>query len=301
MKRFYSYAVIGLLVIPAFVHAQEQPKKTLPPKVAPPPPKVVPPPKRAILDKKFVVPFELIKTQHMVVSVKVNGKGPYRLVFDTGAPDSLVSTKVAKEAEVYDKDHKKPFFSLFGAMGQVKLRQVELGELKANDLSAQVLDHPTVQAISTYVGPIEGILGFTFYARYKMSIDYEKKQITFEPNDYVPGDVMKKIVERLSSADARNKKGPVLAPAGLLGIRVGKETSDEDAGVTVKDVLADSPAATAGFKVGDRLLTLDGRWTDSVTDCYLAATLVRPGTPVTANVLRDGKKLKLKLTVRAGL
>jgi len=282
MSRFYSYVLVGLLAMPAFVHAQDEPKK-----------------KEAA--KKFVVPFELIKTQHMVVSVKVNGKGPYRLVFDTGAPDSLVSNKVAKEAEVFGKDHKKPFFSLFGSMGQVKIKQVELGDLKADDLSAQVLDHPTVQAIASFVGPIEGILGFTFYARYKMSIDYEKKEMTFEPNTYVPGDVMKQMMEKLTSPDMQKKKAPILAPAGLLGIRVAKETTDEDAGVTVKDVLADSPAAAAGFKTGDRLLTLDGRWTDTVADCYLAATLLRPGTPATANVLRDGKKLNLKLTVRAGL
>ena len=243
-------------------------------------------------DKKVTVPFELIKTQHMVVSVKVNGKGPYRLVFDTGAPDSLVSNKVAKESGMFPKDFKKPFFAPFGSMGQMKIKELELGDLKAQDLSATVLDHPTVQAISSFVGPIEGILGFTFYARYKMSIDYEKKEITFEPNTYVPGDVMKEMMDRLTGPNAQKKKAPVLAPAGLLGIRVGKEAADENAGVTVKDVLADSPAAAAGFKAGDRLLTLDGRWTDTVADCYLAATLVSPRHPGDGEVLRDGKKLE---------
>ena len=64
-------------------------------------------------------------------------------------------------------------------------------KLKAKNVSTMVLDHPTVQAIAAFVGPIEGILGFTFYARYKTSIDYEKKLITFEPSTYEPGDVMK--------------------------------------------------------------------------------------------------------------
>ena len=39
----------------------------------------------------------------------------------------------------------------------------------------------------------------------------------------------------------------------------------------MKDVLPESPAALAGIKTGDRLLTLDGRWTDTVADCYIAA------------------------------
>lgn len=46
------------------------------------------------------VPFEILKTGHIVVSVKVNEKGPYRLLFDTGAPVTLISSKVATEAKV---------------------------------------------------------------------------------------------------------------------------------------------------------------------------------------------------------
>ena len=42
------------------------------------------------------VPFDLLKTQHMTVMVKVNGAGPFRLIFDTGAPVTLLSNKVAK-------------------------------------------------------------------------------------------------------------------------------------------------------------------------------------------------------------
>src|SRR5262249_457786 len=46
--------------------------------------------------KTVTVPFELLKTQHMVVEAKINGKGPYRLIFDTGAPVNLLNNKVAK-------------------------------------------------------------------------------------------------------------------------------------------------------------------------------------------------------------
>jgi len=31
------------------------------------------------------VPFELLKSGHMAGNVKVNGKGPFKLIFDTGA------------------------------------------------------------------------------------------------------------------------------------------------------------------------------------------------------------------------
>ena len=143
---------------------------------------------------------------------QINGKGPYRFVFDTGATYSLVNNKVAKEAELFSKDFKKPLIAFFGVMGQVKMKTLELGDLKAENASAMVLDHPTVEAISKFVGPIEGILGFTFYARYKMSIDYEKNLITFEPGEYQPaGSDMEAMVKKIM---AQKSEGPrILAPA----------------------------------------------------------------------------------------
>ena len=268
MKRILTVGLILAFAVPIQVFAQGDTKKKDPP-------------------KKYVVPFELIKTQHMVVNVKVNGKGPYRLVFDTGAPDSLLSTKVAKEAELFGKDHKRPFFAPFGSMGQAKVKEIQLGDLKAEKISATVLDHPTVEAIGKFVGPIEGILGFTFYARYKMSINYEKSEITFEENTYEPGDVMKVMMDKMMANSAR-PKAAVLAPAGLIGIKVEKAKDDDAAGVLVKEVMSDSPAAVAGLKAGDRLLTLDGRWTDTVNDCYMAAGQVKLELPVPCR-WRDGK------------
>ncbi len=53
--------------------------------------------------------------------------------------------------------------------------------------------------------------------------------------------------------------------------------------------------------MGDRLLTLDSRWTDSVADTFLAATTVKPGKVVTLVVSRDGKEVKLTVTPGKGL
>ena len=89
------------------------------------------------------VPFELLKTQHMVVNVKINGKGPYRLIFDTGAPVTLINNKVAKEAEVLPKDFKPPIFALFGSVGQFKMKS--LGRL---DLSLPRSQHRLLESSS---------------------------------------------------------------------------------------------------------------------------------------------------------
>ena len=106
-------------------------------------------------DKAATVPFELLKTRHMAVMMKVNGKGPYRLIFDTGAPVVLLNSKIGKQAGLVKG--KQPVFSLFNAAGQVKVDKLELGDLTAENVSAVVMDHPTVEAISKALGPIDGI------------------------------------------------------------------------------------------------------------------------------------------------
>src|SRR5215472_11945129 len=96
--------------------------------------------------KPVVVPFEVLKTGHMTVMVKVNGKGPYKLIFDTGAPITLLNNKVAKEAGLL-KGMRKPLFSFFGSMGDVKVKELDVGGQKAANIVAIVMDHPTVEAI----------------------------------------------------------------------------------------------------------------------------------------------------------
>jgi hypothetical protein len=248
--------------------------------------------------KPAKVPFETLKTQHIVVTVKINGKGPYRLIFDTGAPVSILSVKVAKESGVVADDDKAAGLMLLGQMPEHKIKTLEIGELKAENLSTMVINHPTVAAIDKALGPVDGIIGLTFFAKYKTTIDYRAKEMTFVPVDFRPPDILTGVMAIMKNPTTQKK---VLAPAGQWGFSVTKEAQDEAAGISVKDVLPDSPASQAGLKPGDRLLTLEGRWTDSVADCYQAASFVRPGTAARLVVIREGKELELTVKVARGL
>jgi hypothetical protein len=250
--------------------------------------------------KPVAVPFELLLTKHMLVKIKINGKGPYRVVFDTGAAVSLLSTKAAKDAGMMAADAPQPLLNLFGPAEPTKIKSLELGSLKAQNVPIIILDHPTIQAMSQVpgFGPVEGILGFPFFARYTMTLDYQAKELTFAPNGYEPADVL----QVLNAIMTSTKPGPkVLAPAAVWGITVDKKKDDETAGVTITQVRAASPAAKAGLQAGDRLLTLDDRWTDSVADCYLAAGYVKPGTEVCVTIQRGDKELTLKISPQRGL
>lgn len=253
----------------------------------------------AVPPKAISVPFELLQTQHMAIQVKINGTGPYRVIFDTGAPINLLNNKVAKQAGIFPKNFRAPFFTLFGSMGQFDIKELEVGDLKVEKLSTIVMDHPTVSLMAQVFGPIEGIIGFSFFARYQMTLDYQAKTLTFVPNNYEPPDMMKRMMTMMAAPN--NTKTKILAPAGQWGFRVAKDADDQKDGVNVTEVLAGSPAAKAGLQVGDRLLTLDGRWTDSVPDCYEAAGYVRPGNEARLVVQREGKEMALTVMVDAGI
>jgi S1-C subfamily serine protease len=154
-----------------------------------------------------------------------------------------------------------------------------------------------VSLIDKFMGPVEGLVGFPFFARYKMTIDYQKKEMTFAPGTFDPPDVMKTMMKTIMAGNQKK----ILAPAGQWGFKVAKESKDAEPGVNVKEVLAGSPAAKGGLKAGDRLLILAGRWTDSVADCYAAASYVAPGTEARLRIRRDGKEMELTVKVQAGL
>src|SRR5262249_10520849 len=145
--------------------------------------------------------------------------------FDTGAPVTLLNNKVAKESGLFPKNFRQPLFAPFGSMGQFTISTLEVGDLKARNVSTIVMDHPTVGAIAKLLGPIEGIVGFSFFPRYKMTIDYQAKQLTFVPVNFKPPDIMQKIALALLTRDKPVKK--VLAPGGQWGLRVEKKTDDE--------------------------------------------------------------------------
>jgi hypothetical protein len=254
--------------------------------------------------KPVVVPFKLLPSRHMLIEVKLNGNGPYKMIFDTGAPLNLVNQRVGKDSGVLKK--KKAGggfgFGLFGGMSQVEVDKLQVGGVTAEDLPAIVMDHPTVGAISDAFedeyGKIEGIIGFPFFARYATTVDYQKKELTLKPNGYKPADYIGDLMDRLMSASEKGNKPRVVGAAGLWGFSVRK--ADDKPGVVIKDVFQDSPAATAGLKSGDRMLTLDGRWTDSVGDAYIAASLVKPGRAAAVVVKRDGKEVMLQVTPTKG-
>jgi hypothetical protein len=251
--------------------------------------------------KAIIVPFETLKSGHMAVQITVNGKGPYRVIFDTGAPMNLLNNKLAKEAGLL-KDAPKSILPFVGTIAEVKVNELQVGSAKTANQQAIVMDHPLVELMSKKLGPLYGIVGFPFFARYRMTIDYQTETLTLVDNGYKPANVLRSLESTLLQLmKAGDQPAKVLSPAAQWGLTAGKQAEDDEAGVDIKEVLASSAAAKAGLKAGDRLLTIDGRWTDSLADLYEIASYLKPDATVPISIKRAGLEMMLKIKLRAGL
>jgi len=92
---------------------------------------------------------------------------------------------------------------------------------------------------------------------------------------------------------------------GWLGVQIQSITRDiadglglNDAnGALVGDVTADSPAAKAGFKVGDAIVEVDGQTVKDSRDLALRISSKDPGDTVTIAYWRDGQRHQADVTL----
>jgi hypothetical protein len=84
VKRGLGIALTICLLAPAFVAGQDAKPKS-----------------------SGVVPIEILKSKHIAVQVKINDKGPFRVIFDTGAPVTFVSNNLADKADLLTEKEKK--------------------------------------------------------------------------------------------------------------------------------------------------------------------------------------------------
>jgi S1-C subfamily serine protease len=83
----------------------------------------------------------------------------------------------------------------------------------------------------------------------------------------------------------------------LSGERIKSLNLKESAGVEVRTVIADSPAAKAGLRVGDIILEVNGQKVEG-QDQFAASIGSRPpGTKIALNIWRDGVKENIAATL----
>src|SRR5262245_44129612 len=221
------------------------------------PPGCFKPPRDPQIGRSFRVPYRLTDTNHFLVRVRINGKGPFNFLVDSGAPALFVATETAKKAGLVPA--RDSFWT------PVDRLEIE-GGARLSNVKARVEDPFQLVGMNALGLPgasIDGILGFTILARFRLEIDLTKDRMTWTRLDHQPRDppVTRRKPGEADRApvgiQAMNVLGPLAKglaflmgkqpeeqqhPRGFLGFEWSERVESGRAQVQVRRVLAGSPA-----------------------------------------------------------
>ena len=251
--------------------------------------------------KTYSIPYRLTDTQHVLVRVKINGKGPYNFILDTGAPALFVSTAVCKKLGIEPDKKGWGTFDRFELEGGAVIA-------KATGRIEDPFQLKGMNKMGLAGAELHGMIGYQLLARYRMTFDFTKDKLVWTELDYTPPapqgleggstagmDAMAGLSDMLASFLGRKGKLEVL-PRGYLGI----EWLEGNGEATICKVTAGSPADKAGLKAEDRVNKFQGKSVKISSDIQRLAAKMAAGEKVTVTVQRGAETLELTLTSQEG-
>jgi len=270
--------------------------------------------------QQFQVPYQLTNTNHFLVRVRINGKGPFNLLVDSGAPALFIATATAKKIGL------KPDPAEFWT----PVNRLDLeGGAYLTGVRARVEDPFQLVGMNALGLPgasIDGILGFTILARFRLEINLTKDRMIWTRLEHEPRDppVPKHKAGKQAGApvgvQAMSMLGPLAKglaflmgkqpeeeyqPRGFLGLEWCEKSEGIPKGVFVVGVLAGSPAARGGVHPGDYIVKVNEHTITQTKDVHGALSQIRAGDRVNLVVEREpgagNQQARLTLTVGEGL
>jgi peroxiredoxin len=249
----------------------------------------------------FAVPFRLTDSGHLMVRAKINGKGPYNFIVDTGAPLVYVAEPIADKLAI--KPAKKGLTTLdeFQIEGGPTVKKLKC----TFDTPFQL---EGMNALGFAGVELHGVIGYMLLAHYKMEIDPTADRMTWTPLDFNPP-APQSIGAKNSAPTGLENLGKFMKGfSKLLGINgpqepalrgfLGVQWTEKDQTVVVQAVLPKSPAATAGIVAGDKISAVQGKDVANQGEVTAILAKITPGQQVTFVLHRaDGKK---EITITAG-
>ena len=254
------------------------------------------------------MPYRLTAVKHIVVRAKINGKGPFNFILDTGAPALFIVPEAARKAGV-DPDAKGwGVFDRFEIEGGVVLP-------KAKGRIEKPFQLEGMNGLGLGGAELHGMIGYNILARYRMEIDFTKDKMVWTPiPDFEPksplglGDnaksaaggleVMGTIMKFLGTLTGA-KAEPDYSLRGFLGVAfIDKEDAEYP---EVQSVLADGPAAKAGLKAGDQITHFQGRSVSNAEDVQRFALKLKADEEVKLTVHRGQQTMEITFKTGEGL
>jgi hypothetical protein len=249
--------------------------------------------------KIYEVPYRLTSTSHVLIRVKINGKGPYNFILDTGAPTLFVSTAVCRKLGIRASKKGLGTFDRFEIEGGVVLEKCQ-GRIE------DPFQLEGMNGLGIADAELHGIVGYTILARYRLGFDFTKSKMTWQPLNFEPpppegmdepataggGSILKFITSFLGK-----KNDSQIVTRGFWGAVLDESPS----GVVVKAVLEDGPAANAGLKSGDGLVRMRGKMVRSIADVQSEAAKLGPGETLDVEITRGHSSSTIRMKTGKGL
>jgi hypothetical protein len=256
-------------------------------------------------EKSYEVPYRLTLPKHLMVRAKINGKGPFNFILDTGAPALFFTEAVAARAGV-KADEK--------GWGECERFELEGGLVipKARGRIDTPFQLEGMNGMGLAGAEIHGLIGYNILAQYRMTIDLASDRMLWTPMAWTPerpigfgdaggsaaqgslefiGSMMKGLGGMLG-----RKATPAVTGRGQAGILL----RDEVDGVVVASVLKGSPSDTAGVKQGDRLRKVADRSVTSSSEALDFAAKHAAGKTLALQVERSSKSIDLTINLVEG-
>jgi hypothetical protein len=235
----------------------------------------------------IALPFRLATDGKIVVSVHVaDAAEPLSLVLDTGANKTVLFEDAIHDRvpglSSWRKLRGLSAPTLYGAEDAYMTRVPKLalaasaGTASARDVDAAVISGGLSTALTSAVGSrVDGLLGYSFLRRFRVTIDFPHRLLWLDPVDV--------------SQDQRVYEYS----------HVGLQIERRDQALRVVAVAEDSPAARAGIRTGDELISIDGQ-PASGFDVIGASRRLEgpPGSRITLVARHDGVERTYRLVRR---
>jgi hypothetical protein len=122
----------------------------------------------------FAAPTRLDRIGRVVTHVKVNGKGPFRFVIDTGASRSTLAPHLARALNLRPSVGRNVMLN--GVTGAAEVPTVAVDSIEIGALRFEKQDLPVI--FTSIMGNADGILGVAGFQDQRIDVDFKRDRVS---------------------------------------------------------------------------------------------------------------------------
>ncbi|HEX5352805.1 MAG TPA: aspartyl protease family protein [Rhodanobacteraceae bacterium] len=170
---------------------------------------------------RAAIPFRLGNTK-LLVEAKINGKGPFPFILDTGG-HAILTPQTAARIGLKSAGAGRSFGAGSGstALSYARVDKLQLGGAEIDNQSFLVLPLPPVVTDLGDGAPIAGVLGLEVFERFAVTLDFDKQQMVLQPFDKFTAPVGARKVPIRFTDDMPLIKAELDGRRGIFGVDTG--------------------------------------------------------------------------------